>query len=422
LTPDIFILEHFLRLVDYPRFLRYLIASRQIDAVLISHSEFGYQLLPYLRAHCPEVTFVDYCHIEEEQWKNGGYPRQAVEYQNLIDLNLVSSAHLKGWMENQGADSQRIAVCHTNIDPEWWRPDPEQRMLVRQEFGTDEITPIILYAARLCPQKQPRVFAQTMLQLVERGLRFTALVAGNGEEFTWLQSFLHRYKLGTKVRLLGAVSNERIRVLMASADIFFLPSQWEGIALSLYEAMACGVAIVGADVGGQRELVTPECGILVARGNEETEVAYYSEVLGTLLRDPERCHTMGKAGRLRVEGHFRLEQMGEKISTLLSDAARLRVTQPRAIPSPTVGQICAIQAVEYVRLTELADGLWQERGRRALPPYLLDPQNDSWRTLAYFTVRRLLLPYYRAVLDRDVPVLRPLKNRLKRVLLGGGQI
>ena len=85
-TPDIFLLHRFLRLVDYPRFLRYLIQSRQVDAVFVSHSEFGYLLLPYLRAHFPHVTFLDFCHIEE-QWKNGGYPRMAVEYQEQLDLN-----------------------------------------------------------------------------------------------------------------------------------------------------------------------------------------------------------------------------------------------------------------------------------------------------------------------------------------------
>src|SRR6266480_2106135 len=52
-TSDVFIMHHFLRLVDYPRFLRYLIHSRQVDAVLISHSELGYMLLPYLRSHFP---------------------------------------------------------------------------------------------------------------------------------------------------------------------------------------------------------------------------------------------------------------------------------------------------------------------------------------------------------------------------------
>ena len=115
-TPDLFILEHFLRLVDYPRFLRYLIQSRQVDVVMVSHSELGYLLLPYLHIHFPDVTFVDFSHMEEEQ-KSNLYLRMAVEYQELLDLNIVSSQHLKRSMILRGADPERIEVSHTNVDP-----------------------------------------------------------------------------------------------------------------------------------------------------------------------------------------------------------------------------------------------------------------------------------------------------------------
>ena len=76
------------------------------------------------------------------------------------------------------------------------------------------------------------------------------------------------------------------RDLLAAADMFFLPSEWEGIALSVYEALACGVPVVGADVGGQRELVTLECGVLIDRGTEEDEARQYATVLARLLDEP----------------------------------------------------------------------------------------------------------------------------------------
>lgn len=423
-TPDVFVLPHFLRLVDYPRFLRYLIQSRHIDAVVISNSEFAYSLLPYLRAYCPHVAFLDYCHMEEEYWKSGGYPRMAVEYQELLDLNVVSSAHLKEWMVARGAQPDRIAVCFTNIDSQQWRPDPERRMVVRRELGVDEETPVILYVGRICAQKQPGVFVETMVQLRQRAMPFVALVAGDGPDLAWLDRALKKRGLTPLVRVLGAVSNERVRELMNAADVFFLPSLWEGIALSIYEAMACGLPVVGADVGGQRELVTPECGILIPRSQETTEAAQYAEVLATLLRDPQQRRQMGQAGRRRVEAHFRLEQMGDRMAMLLQEGLTLHATHPRPAPSLAVGRICATQAVEYMRLSALADWLWQERkpqggplGRRLQE---LGIEHARWRVLAYFTLRRWLLPYYRAALARDMKWLLPLKNRLKRTLLPGG--
>lgn len=111
LTEDIFLPHRFLRPSDYPRFLRYLIGSRQIDLVLVAHSEFGYMILPYLRAHFPDVTFLDYCLGGEQSQGDGGYSRLAVNYRESFDLGIVSSEHLKGWMIDHGADPERIEVC-----------------------------------------------------------------------------------------------------------------------------------------------------------------------------------------------------------------------------------------------------------------------------------------------------------------------
>ena len=67
-TPDIFLLDRFLRPADYPRFLRALIHSRGVDAVLISHSEFGYQLLPT----CGRISRACRCSISATSKKRAG--------------------------------------------------------------------------------------------------------------------------------------------------------------------------------------------------------------------------------------------------------------------------------------------------------------------------------------------------------------
>ncbi|MBI3245237.1 MAG: glycosyltransferase [Deltaproteobacteria bacterium] len=368
-TPDIFVLPHFLRLTDYPRFLRYLIASRGIDVVMVSHSELGYQLLPYLRAACPDVAFLDFCHAEAENWKNGGYPRMAVEHQELLDLNLVASEHLRDWMVQRGADQNRIRVCHINIDANDWRPDPQQRRAVRQRLEVDEETPLLLSVSRLDAEKAPAVLAQTMRQLAQRHVSFVSLVVGDGAEREWMESFIQREGLNDRLRLLGALPNEHVRELLTAADVFFLPSKWEGIALAIYEAMACGIPVVGGDVGGQCELVTAECGILVAKSDEDTEALAYVDALEALVRDRARCQAMGAASRHRIEAHFRLEQMGNRFVEALQEAMRLRTDAPRPVPSRGLALLCAVQAIEYTRLAEAADGLWSEhlQRERALP-------------------------------------------------------
>ncbi|MHC4443408.1 MAG: glycosyltransferase [Planctomycetota bacterium] len=360
-TPDIFMLHNFLKPADYPRFLQYLINSRRPDIVMVSNSELGYMLLPYLRAYCPESVYLDYCHMEEEDWKNGGYPRFGVGFQGLLDLNIVASQHLKDWMVNRGADSERVEVCYINVDTEKWGPRPEVRKQVRANYKIGEDKTVILYACRLCAQKQPRVFARVMLELKECNLDYLALVAGDGEDREWLVEFIKNNRLSNHIRMLGAVPSDTIRDLMAASDILFLPSLWEGIALSIYEAMAVGLAVVGAVVGGQRELVTPECGILLPKGDEEEEVKAYTEELSRIISNPMVRNEMEKNARSRVCEFFSLPAMGERMVELFGLAGRLKERHPRAEVNKALGLECATQALEFLRLSQFADQLWSER-------------------------------------------------------------
>jgi glycosyltransferase involved in cell wall biosynthesis len=346
-TPDLFTLPNFLKPADYPRFLRYLIGSRQPDAILVAHSHFGYVSLPYLRRAAPGVPVLDYTHLEEEHWLGGGYPRMSVDRQEHLDLQLTASQHLKEWMVERGGDPARIEVAYINVE----QPDPEAPRRSRADLGLPEDVPVLLYPVRLCEQKQPNVFAKTMRELRRRGVPFVALVAGDGEYLPWLRRFVRRHRLAEQVRLLGSLPNEEVVALLAVTDCVFIPSKYEGIAAAYYEALAHGVPVVGADVGGQRELVTEDCGVLVPRGREREEVAAYAAELERLLADPERRRTMGEAGRERVLAGFALDGMGERMDALLERARERAREELRPVPSAEDARAAALEAIAVAAAT-----------------------------------------------------------------------
>ncbi len=402
LTPDVFLLDHLARLPHYPALLSHLIASRRPDVVMVTNSQLGYFLLPLLRSLHPETTFVDFNHMEEPHWQNGGHPRTGAGFQDQLDLSIVVSGHLKKWMSQppRNADAERIEVCHINADSTTFRPDAAGRAEWRGELRIDDDTPVILYAARLCPQKQPMVFARTM-ELLLRGTGvppvagagasahsrpvshadsmlaarphgqdahatkapFVALVAGDGEYYGELEAFIHAKGLSGHVRMLGSVPAGRMPSLMAAADIFFLPSEWEGIALSFYEAMAAGLCIVGADVGGQKELVTPETGILLEfpERDGELEARAYAQMLGSLIADPARMSALGSAARARIREHFELDVMGRRMLGIFERAHRWRREYPRQTISAGMARELALQGVEMMRIQELAEEIWPYR-------------------------------------------------------------
>ncbi len=361
-TPDIFMLGHLATLPHFPRLLAYLINSRQPDVVCISNSELSYTLLPYLRAHCPGPAFVDYVHMEEWYWKNGGYPRLAAGWQPLLDLNIASSEHVRRWQTERGAKPERATVCTTNVDPSTWRADERARERVRRRLNIDARTPVLLYAGRLMSQKQPMVFADTVRRVAQRGKPFVALVAGDGEDRGRMEAFWSEHGLWGHVRMLGAVPTEGMPELYAASDVYFLPSKWEGIAVSIYEAMCAELTVVGADVGGQPELVTRDTGVLISHKlAPERQSIVYAAILSDLIAKPDKRRRMGKAARRRIISGYQLSAMGDRMVELFDRAIELHKAEPRERPSPALATEMARLAVEAVRLDALADDLWKYR-------------------------------------------------------------
>ena len=90
---------------------------------------------------------------------------------------------------------------------------------------------------------------------------------------------------------------------------FLLISNWEGLPLSILEAMRAGLPVIASHVGGVSEAVVHQkTGWLVPAGQD----APLLQALQTLLPDRSRLYDMGQAGRVRFEEKFTFLQMAEK--------------------------------------------------------------------------------------------------------------
>ncbi|HMO58951.1 MAG TPA: glycosyltransferase family 4 protein [Roseiflexaceae bacterium] len=400
---ELILMPQLVPVAEQPQFVVEIIRSRRIDTVLIANSEFGYRALAFLRHHCPAITFIDYLHAVDAHWRNGGYPRMSLEQAHWLDLSITSSESLRNWLLERGGTPQLVHVCTTNIDPQKWDPAHYDRPALRAALGITDATPIILSIGRLVVIKQPRLLARLMAYLEHQHHRFVCLVVGDGPERAWLETFVRRQRLRS-LRLLGSTTSRHVRELFAAADLLILPSRGEGIALVLFEALAMGLPVVSADVGGQRELVTPECGILVQHGPGEE--AAYRRALTELLADPVRRRAMGQAGRERIVTHFRLDQMGDRMYELLVEARRRRMVDPRPVPDPGLAAASRAAAIDLAHEEHTA--------RRLLAA---DPANGGTPTEQLLRRgRRMLRPLYRATADR-FPQIIPAVLRVRYWLL-----
>lgn len=92
---------------------------------------------------------------------------------------------------------------------------------------------------------------------------------------------------------------------LRSFDVYVLSSAWEAFPISVLEAQACGVPQVVSAVGGTRESVVPETGIVVPPRDPQA----LAEAVIQLLRDPERRAVMGEASRARQAERFTVDRM-----------------------------------------------------------------------------------------------------------------
>ena len=358
-TPDIFILPNFLRASDYPRFLAYLMESRQIDTVVITGSTIGYHVLPYLRAVSRGAAFVDLCHVEEPHWLNGGHPRFGVGYQDALDLNIVTNRHLSSWMQSRGADGERIRVIYTGVRISRAGSLEDVRREVRTELNIPVDMPLIIFAGRICEQKRPALLADILRELRDQGRVFRALIIGDGEMKTELESLLDRHALADNVHMLPAVSHQRWLDILVAADIFLMPSQYEGISIALLEAMAAGVVPVVADVGGHDEILTAEMGVMIPHGVNELQE--YVEALEQLLSSPSRRKQMSQKCREFAVAELSWEGMIDRFLALLDEAHQLRTDRPRYPISPGFGRELATLGLECKRLGDAVDWAWKNK-------------------------------------------------------------
>lgn len=100
------------------------------------------------------------------------------------------------------------------------------------------------------------------------------------------------------VRFLGAVDD--VRPYLASATVVVLPSYREGIPRVAMEAAAMGRTVVAYDIRGMREVIDPELGLLVPRGDQRA----LTQLVEELVRDPARSAELGERSRQWVVDRF----------------------------------------------------------------------------------------------------------------------
>jgi glycosyltransferase involved in cell wall biosynthesis len=225
----------------------------------------------------------------------------------FIDVYEVNTKGAIDFLGARGIGQSRLRYIPNGIDVRDW---PLRRQ-IRQPGGALTIACV----SRFVPRKRQvdLVRALAHLRAAERSIR--AVFVGYGPTLEPIRSLVKSLGLNEIVEFRGRTKPDEIRAILANADIFCLPTLWEGTVISVMEAMATGLPVVASDVNGVNEVVDNRVtGILVPPCRDDL----LAEAIDELLADPALRRKMGAAGRRRVESEFGLNQIVRRKEDLYS--------------------------------------------------------------------------------------------------------
>ena len=297
-----------------PQFIRALQAAR--PAVFHAHLTWPlackHGLTAAILARVPAIVATEQLFVE------AAYSRTTRIQQRLIAKGVhcyiaVSREVARRLRQAFRMPEHKIKVVHNAIPLDSF--DRPANSALRAILAGPAERPIVLTTARLDRQKG-LCYLLKAAALVPEAL---FVLAGDGPERASLEAQAHQLGMDDRIVFLGY--RQDISDLLASCDLFVLPSLFEGLPLAVLEAMAAGKPVIATAIGGTDEAVVPgETGLLVP----PADPGALAEAIRALLSDPARAQRLAARGKDRAHREFSAATMVQRITHIYDEALGLR--------------------------------------------------------------------------------------------------
>jgi glycosyltransferase involved in cell wall biosynthesis len=236
---------------------------------------------------------------------------------------MVSRATQKQFADDLGVKGSLFKVVPNGVPTE-----AGDAARVRGEFGIAEHECVILAVGVLEVHKGHRFLVEALAQLEREkiGTEWKLIIAGGagGSEHDDLLRMVRA--AGVQDRVHFAFNRTDVKDLLALADVFVMPSLWEGLPMAVLEAMVAGKAIVASRIAGIPEaIVDGREGLLVPPG----QVTPLADALRKLILNPERRASLGAMAAIRANEDFTVGVMTSRYEQLYASAYSQRLANAR---------------------------------------------------------------------------------------------
>lgn len=165
---------------------------------------------------------------------------------------VTISTSTKDFCLKTGLDEDKIEIIPYGVNTEFFRP---------MNVYKDENIFQILSVGYLIERKGFEYLIRSMPHVLKEHKNVRLKIVGSGPLESKLKALIYELGLGDEVEIIKNVSDEKLLMIYNSSDLFVLPSivdsqgNTEGLGVVLLEAMACGLPVIGSDVGGIPDII-----------------------------------------------------------------------------------------------------------------------------------------------------------------------
>ena len=212
--------------------------------------------------------------------------------------------------QREGVRSDQVCVIPNGVDVSEMVAKPTKR----EDLNLRSDSRILLTIGRLQREKRFDTLFAAMAQLSRDLGRVDLLIAGTGPLLGGLREEASRLGLTDRVLFLG--KRDDVPALLALADLFVLPSEWEGMPNVVMEAMGAGCPVVATRIDGTIELLPDSSyGWLVEPGKPEQLTAALAQALG----NREEAKSRAERARARAIELFSVDAMADRYEALFEE-------------------------------------------------------------------------------------------------------
>ena len=231
----------------------------------------------------------------------------------LADKVVVVNKEVERLVIDFGISPQQVVLIPNGVDTDYFRPpSAEERAASRDTIGIAAGKTLALYVGRLEPDKGVDVLVGAWEQLPEGVSSGTMLLlVGDGAEREKLLEMIRLSGLQESVVVAGEKLN--VRDYYWAADVFVLPSRTEGLSGALNEAMACGLPVIGSNVGGTPDVVKEHGNGLLFESEDRDDLALKLTMMWELKNE---WPAMGACARDTVTEYANLDVIVNRLNAL----------------------------------------------------------------------------------------------------------